>query len=156
MTARMIAAPPLTRADEPELGTPELRVLTRPERTPEAAQRRARLMVGTVVVVAALAFFGVVAAHVAITQRQFQLEQLERDGNELQADYDRLRLQVAELESPARVVAAAQELGLVQPEEVVYLTPEAPPSAAADATAVKAAEATTTSWQTVKPHLADR
>lgn len=157
MTARMTAAAvpaPGRRRDE----TPaeHLRVVRGREITPAVAQRRARLIVGTAVAMAAMAFFGVVAAHVAITQRQFQLEQLQRQGSELQADYDRLRLEVAELESPARIVAAAQELGLEQPDEVTYLTPEASSfgQPIADDGAIEGR--TTTSWQLVKPHLADR
>lgn len=156
MTARMIAPLPAQpgRRDD-TLAAPHLRVVTKPELTPAAAQRRARLIAATAVVLAGLALFGVVAAHVGITQRQFRLEQLEREGNELQADYDRLRLQVAELESPARVIAAAQVLGLEQPDEVTYLTPDAGSAVAASRVATAGGQ-TTTSWQAVKPHLADR
>lgn len=166
MTARMTAppagvapAPPAPARPRPEIGgpggAPRLRVVADGERTPEATRRRARLLAGSVALLAALALFGVVAAQVAITQRQFQLERVARQGDELQQRYDRLRLQVAELESPARVVAAATALGMQQPGAVTYLTPDAPPAAAPHLSGPEP-EQTTTSWQTVKPHLVDR
>ncbi|HEX2849185.1 MAG TPA: cell division protein FtsL [Acidimicrobiales bacterium] len=109
----------------------------------------------------ALCVFGVVVAHVAIAQGQFQLEQLRESSAQKQAEYDRLRLQVAELESPERIVADAQQrLGMVTPPGVTYLAPSAdePPApanaAAADQRSADAAAANT-GWSTVKPHLAD-
>lgn len=168
MTATVRAGATFAPSPRPRVdteGRPDLRVVADAEPSPAAAQRRARRLAATVVGVAALLLFGVVASHVAITQNQFRLERLERRGDVMQAEYDRLRLQVAELESPARIVGAGQALGLEQPGKVTYLTPSAAPGAtteAADGAAGAArlatgeeARQTTTSWQTVKPHLAD-
>ena len=106
-----------------------------------------------------LSLFGVAAAHVVIAQSQFELARLEREASEAEARYDRLRLQVAELESPGRIVAAAQErLGMVPPPEVTYLTPM-PGRAQAQARTVPTARADApgpTEWSLLKPHLATR
>ncbi|MGI8793691.1 MAG: hypothetical protein ACR2H3_11030 [Acidimicrobiales bacterium] len=156
MTARMNAAAPLPSRPS-EADRPELRVVGPGERSPEAARRQARVLAIVVVVIAAALLFSLVATQVAITQRQFQLQRLEGEADGLQASYDRLRLQVAELESPARIVAAGQQLGLEQPSEVTYLTPTSGllRTAGRSAHQPTPTQATSTSWQTVKPHLAD-
>jgi cell division protein FtsL len=136
----------------------------RPGETVEEADRRrlVQLLVVVGVVVAALCVFGVVVFHVVLTQNQFRLDALQDQALERQADYDRLRLQVAELESPDRIVADAQQrLGMVTPPKITYLAPTIeepgelagatpPPSAGP-----RGATAAGTSWSGVKPHLAD-
>jgi cell division protein FtsL len=134
--------------------------LTRAQRAAKVAARR-RLFTTMATVGAALSLFGVAAAHVVIAQSQFELARLERQSTEAQARYDRLRLQVAELESPARIVAAAQErLGMVSPPQVTYLTPLAlrPTASAKRASGGQAttAAAGPTEWSLLKPHLAQR
>ena len=42
-----------------------------------------------------------------------------------QSRYEQLRLDVARLESPTRIVAAAKQLGMVQPSQPIYLSPDA-------------------------------
>jgi cell division protein FtsL len=143
------ARPPL-RVVEPE----------RPARRAVDPRRRARLMTAIVVLVVVGSLFGLVASHVVLTQGQFRLEQLEQQSADAQARYERLRLQVAQLESPERIVAAAQErLGMVPPPGVTYLSPtgvedgasqqEEQPQAAADGLAAGAED-----WSTIKRHLA--
>lgn len=79
-------------------------------------------MLVSVAVVASL--FGLVASHVLLTQGQFRLDRLKSRAEVEHARYQRLRLQVAELESPSRIVATAQErLGMVPPPSVTYLSP---------------------------------
>jgi len=121
-------------------------------------QRRARLLAVVAIVVAAVCLFGVVVAHVVLTQNQFRLDQLQQQSAARQAEYDRLRLQVAELESPDRIVAEAQQrLGMVSPTGVTYLAPTL------DDEVVVAGKGATpevenqagASWSTVKPHLAE-
>lgn len=80
-----------------------------------------------------VSLFGLVASHVMLTQGQFRLDTLRTRTASEQARYERLRLKVAELESPSRIVATAQErLGMVPPPSVTYLSPtgaaSAPPS----------------------------
>lgn len=79
-----------------------------------------------------VSLFGLVASHVMLTQGQFRLDTLRARTATEQDRYERLRLKVAELESPSRIVAAAQErLGMVSPPSVTYLSPTGAVSAAA-------------------------
>ena len=144
---------------------PPLRVVT-PEELREARRRvRARRAVAAAVVFVAVALFGVVVAHVLLMQGQFELEATQREAATQQAEYDRLRLQVAELESPERIVAAAQErLGMVSPPTITYLAPSAdtmPATPAGDGdgghrdTPARGTAAPPSSWSTVKPHLSE-
>jgi cell division protein FtsL len=140
---------------------PDLRVIRSDEAVTEAERARlVRQFVVAATVIAALCLFGVVVFHVLLTQNQFRLDKLQEQSLEHQAEYDRLRLQVAELESPDRIVAAAQVLGMVTPPKVTYLTPTVEPGTAdRDTGAAPAphdgAAAAESSWSTVKPHLAD-
>lgn len=71
-----------------------------------------------------VSLLGLVASHVVLTQGQFRLDVLRTRTASEQERYERLRLKVAELESPSRIVAAAQErLGMVPPPSVTYLSP---------------------------------
>lgn len=133
-----------------------------PRQPRRPVRSRRQLVVMFAGVFAALCVFGVVVAHVGLAQGQFQLEQLRESSAQKQAEYDRLRLQVAQLESPERIVADAQQrLGMVTPPHVSYLAPSAdePPAAPAPSRDPSlASDATTGSrsgWSTVKPHLAD-
>lgn len=153
----------------PATGAPPLRVL-RPKETPtEADQRRLVRQVAVVITVAvALCVFGVVVFHVVLTQNQFRLDGLRDQSADREAEYDRLRLQVAELEAPERIIAEAQQrLGMITPPEVTYLTPSVdepsvvddaaspaqPGSSASGADSAAGANEAGTGWSTVKPHL---
>lgn len=134
---------------------PDLRVVDKSRRSPAARRARARLVAWLVLGVVAAALFGLVASHVALTQGQFRLDALRKEAAAQQDRYERLRLEVAELESPGRIVAAAQErLGMVAPPGVTYLSPVGPATGAEDddGGAGTAAE----DWSTVKPQLASR
>ena len=57
-----------------------------------------------------------------IAENQFTLDRLTQTAATEQASYEKLRLQVAQLEAPARIVSEAEgRLGLVQPGSVTYL-----------------------------------
>jgi cell division protein FtsL len=157
-------APVRTPAARPQ--RPPLRVVGPGEKAARDHRSRARLVAVSTVLLVAVALFGVVVAHVVLTQNQFRLEKLQRQAAEQQARYERLRLQVAEMESPERIVAAAQErLGMVSPPTVKYLTPAkaAAPPATAQATGDKAKaktqdddEQAMTDWSVVKRELGSR
>ncbi len=101
-----------------------LRVVRAP-RARTARQGRRPLVTLCTSITVALAF-GVAAAHVLVTQNQDRLDTLNRKVDAAQARYERLRYQVAELESPERVVAAAHSrLGMIEPANVVYVAPVA-------------------------------
>lgn len=157
--SRSPQAPPRLPRPAPEPSPrPELRVLRPGEGLTEADKRRVvRLLVAVGVAGAALCLFGIVVFHVVLTQNQFRLDALQDQALERQSEYDRLRLQVAELESPDRIVADAQQrLGMVAAPKITYLAPtiEEPEGDLAPAPS-PADIAAGTSWSVVKPHLAD-
>lgn len=163
-TVRSRTAAPRPRHAPEHLKRPSLRVVSHGELSPRARQRRTRLAAFAGAVVLALTVFALVASHVVLTQGQFRLDQLEARAAQEEARYERLRLEVAELESPERIVAAAQQrLGMVPPPGVTYLSPT---GAAADADSGRAGgdgtapsdetAAGTTGWSVVKPQLAAR
>ncbi|HEV7888032.1 MAG TPA: cell division protein FtsL [Acidimicrobiales bacterium] len=161
--ARATATAPVRKAAPAHAAPrrPPLRVVDPAERSAAAQRRRTRLLATGIVLLVALSLFGVVAAHVVLTQNQFRLQKLQHQAAQEQAKYERLRLQVAELESPARVVAAAQErLGMVPPANVKYLTPAksaapSPKPAKADSADAGGQQAMT-EWSVVKRHLGTR
>jgi cell division protein FtsL len=70
------------------------------------------------VVLAALA-----GAHTLIAQGQIHLDDVDRQVAQEQARYQQLRKDVAEAESPERIVAAAEAQGMVMPDDLQYLQP---------------------------------
>jgi cell division protein FtsL len=103
---------------------PHLRVVEAPKLSAAGRRRRARLMLlGGVGLIVAIAF-GLVYLHVAMAQRQFTLDQLNTRVQTQQADYQKLRLKVAQLDSPQNVISVAVgKLGMHQPTSVSYLAP---------------------------------
>jgi cell division protein FtsB len=99
---------------------PDLRVVRSDER-----RRRVGPAVGVVLTAVLFAgLFALAGAHTLLVQGQLHLDRLDADLAVERARYQELRLQVAELESPGRVVDVAQErLGMVPPAELVYLSP---------------------------------
>lgn len=135
---------------------PHLEVVVPGRATRATRRRRARVVAVMASIVVAAALFGLVAANVVLTQHQFALETLEEKAAAEQARYERLRLQVAELEAPERIVATAQErLGMVPPATVTYLSPTGPSTQAPTASGVMDDSAPGT-WSRVKPHLSGR
>lgn len=116
---------PVRRPAAPGVERPRhLRVVPPGGRSARARRRRARLVVAAVAAAAAAVVFGLVAFQVVLSEGQIRLEQLRQRAAEEQVRYDRLRLEVAELESPARIIAMAQQrLGMVAPPGVTYLSP---------------------------------
>jgi cell division protein FtsL len=101
-----------------------LRAVPRDRAAERARRRRARAFTIAAGAAVALLLFGVVAFNVMLTQGQLQLDRLQARQATEQARLSRLRLEVAQLEAPERVVAAAQQqLGMVPPPGVTYLSP---------------------------------
>ena len=129
----------------------------------ERLSSRARLF--ALVTMVAVVLFGVVAFHVVLSQGQVRLEQMQRDAASAQGQYERIRLQVAQLESPSRITAEAQNrLGMVRPEKVTPVAPaisDMPPGVTSAVgperkTNGRAAPSTDTDagdWEKIKPHL---
>lgn len=98
-----------------------------------AERARRTITPATVVLLTACLFatlFAVAIAHTVLVQGQVKLDRLDAQLSAEQLRYQELRTDVAELESPTRIVAAAHEQGMVIPDDLVYLQPSTPdPSA---------------------------
>ena len=80
------------------------------------------VLVGAGIVVSAL--FALAAMHALLIGGQIRLDGMQREVASESEEIRRLRLRVAELESPDRVLDVARtRLGMVQPTEVGYLAP---------------------------------
>ncbi|MEX2294242.1 MAG: hypothetical protein WD691_10690 [Acidimicrobiales bacterium] len=97
--------------------------------------------------------FAIAIAQTVLVQGQIRLDALDKQLAVEQARYRVLRNEVAGMESPARVVAAAQALGMVAPDDLVYLQPgviEHPASGSATDDTVAPPG---TDWSAMKPLL---
>ena len=138
----------------PVIGRGDLRLVDAGPRRARTT-RRTRTTVLAVAAAAGVvaALFALVAFHVVLTQNQFRLERLQARADVQQERYERLRLHVAELEAPSRVVAVAHErLGMVPPAGVTYLSPTGPASGRPPGEPGGAPE--TAGWSKVKRELA--
>lgn len=116
---------PQRRGDAVRARRPLLVVV--PDPSVRHARRRLRLATMAVVGATFAALFGVVALHVLLAEGHGGVTQLERRLEEGQEAQQLLRTEVARLESPSVVVAAARDsLGMVEPGDVVTLEPVAP------------------------------
>jgi cell division protein FtsL len=81
--------------------------------------RRFPLLVTSFVIVG-MVVVGVVSLQAVVSQGSFRMQQLARHNQELEHEYGRLKLQVAELSSPGRIAKEARDLGyrLPSPDEV--------------------------------------
>ena len=106
-----------------------------PLRTPEARPRLhvvparvRRRRTAVVTVLAMMVMFGVMlglaAFQTLIAQGQETLDRLRVQTSDAQVADAKLRLQVAQLESPSRIVSVAeQRLGLAPPDSIHYIAP---------------------------------
>jgi cell division protein FtsL len=141
---------------------PSLRVVGEEDRRP----RYALWTVVALSVVFAL-FLALVMFHTVLLKNQRQLDQLDAQVRDRQATYQQLRLQVAQLQSPERILeVATAKLGLVPSNGTTYLTPSGTDAVAArQAQAEKAADddgttslsstgdGASSGWPQVKPYL---
>jgi cell division protein FtsL len=138
------------RAREAERRRDHLKVVGPVRRTIRVRLSRRSGVVLTVL--AFVALFGVAASHALLIQNQASVDALDQQVATAQARYEKLRLEVSELESPQRIsTEAQQELGMVPAGETVWLTPDQP--APADGPVDDAIESTDTSAERVKPYL---
>jgi cell division protein FtsB len=82
---------------------------------------------GAIVAVCLVLVFGVLLATAALNtvlvSGQRDLDRIEAEIREGEQQNQALELQVAEMESPAAIIAAAERQGMVEPDEVIWLTP---------------------------------
>lgn len=135
----------------PEVVPRHLRVVAPAERV------RRRLTPATGVLLTAVLFvtlFAIAIAHTLLVQGQIRLDGLDEQLTVEQARYQRLRTQAAEMEAPVRVVAAAHALGMVAPDDLVYLQPQSIDQEAPSAGTAGDLEARgDTDWSAMKPLL---
>ena len=99
-----------------------LRVLPSDHLERRARRRRARLTLTVAASLVAVSLLGVVAVNVMIAQDQLRLDRLDSQRNAALAHRGQLQLQLAQLQSPARIVAQAeQRLGMVVPSKLTYV-----------------------------------
>jgi len=92
-----------------------------------ARRRRARRLGSAAVVLTVASLMALAGTHAMLVSNQVRLDALELEAAEAQAHHQALRLEVATLEDPARVLSMATErLGMVPPEVITYLPPVDP------------------------------
>jgi cell division protein FtsL len=164
-TAKARVAAPRRAPATTRPARPALRVVKPGELSPRVRRRRAGAAAVVALLVVFGGLFGLAVCQAVMAQNQMRLDRLGREVADAQARYQRLRFQVAQLESPERIVAAAQErLGMVPPATVRYLSPsgavadevlgdggDAPPE---DAPAEQGGSGA--AWAAIKPYLGGR
>lgn len=146
-TQRVARSPRPTQHEE----AASLRVVKPQAQARRSARQGRRLLITVCSILTVGLAFGVAISQVLVAQNQDRLDKLNTELRTEQERYDKLRFEVAELESPERVVAVAQErLGMIEPPQVNYVAPVASNAPAADATGEQA----TPDWRNVKSELA--
>jgi cell division protein FtsL len=119
-----------------------------------APDRPLRLALVASAVLTVGTIFGAAIFHVFLIQSEFRLDQINTEATKEEARYGTLRLDVAQLSAPERIVATAQQrLGMVVPPQVAYLMAPVPPNTEHDD---PAAPSLAGGWAEVKPHLGTR
>ena len=104
---------------------PHLRLVRRQRR------ERARLVGSAALGVIFAVLFVLAASQAVLVQGQLELDRLDRELAAREEARERLAVEVATLESPARLEAVARQLGMVDPPDVVFLDVPASPAVAA-------------------------
>jgi cell division protein FtsB len=123
-----------------------------------APDRPLRLALAASAILTVGTIFGAAVFHVFLIQTEFRLDQVNTEAAKEEARYEKLRLDVAQLSAPDRIVATAQQrLGMVVPPQVAYLMAPVPqdPGGQAAEHDDPAAPSLAGGWAEVKPHLDD-
>lgn len=75
------------------------------------------------VVMVFTSLFGNAVIHSDLVSGQTRLDAIEEQRLAVATRNERLELEVAQLESPERLVNEAKRLGLIEPDEITWLTP---------------------------------
>lgn len=118
---------------------PELRVVEAPARS-----SRAPLAVAMAVVVLFGALFANAMFHSVLVSGQERLDTLNLRVEQEQARNQRLRLKVADLESPLRIVRAAERDGMVWPGTITWVQPRGRDGSSVSSTSTRSSDGTTT------------
>jgi cell division protein FtsB len=124
-----------------------------------APDRPLRLALAASAILTVGTIFGAAVFHVVLIQSEFRLDQINKEATKEEARYETLRLDVAQLSAPDRIVATAQQrLGMVVPPQVAYLMAPAPQDSGAKSAEHDdpAAPSLAGGWAEVKPYLGTR
>jgi cell division protein FtsL len=115
-------------AAQPKAAAPSLRVL----RGGKTVRTTRKKVLGALAVIALVSIaFAAVFMHASLARTQLSIDKLNIDITQAERMNQRLRVQVATLEAPDRIVSVAQELGLEPPKTVRFLPTAAPIALAA-------------------------
>jgi cell division protein FtsL len=135
MTApRFVGSPqPAPRPAPAQAPAPARRLEVVPDPRVLRTRRLSRLGTAIAGLAACFGLFGVVGVHVMLAQGQADVQRLQARVQQEEDRQQRLRMDVAVLEAPTRVVTTAEnDLGMVSPQTVVSLAPttlaETPPT----------------------------
>lgn len=160
MTAPAVA--PLHTPRPGERARPVARPTARPDhlrvvRPNERPQRRLTPKAGVVLTVVLFGvLLAVAGAQSLLVQAQVRLDAVDKQLATEQERYQALRKDLAEMESPERIVAAAQAQGMVTPSDLVYLQPDDATVAGGEdgaSSSSDVARSTQGRWSDVKPLL---
>ena len=87
--------------------------------------RQVPFFAGAVLTVSVLVL-GIVSLQAVLSETSFEMRELSRKATQLQSEYTRLKLTVAELSSPERVAREARKLGMTFPSDVRTLSVSLP------------------------------
>jgi len=138
------ATPTAPRREGSASAERHLKVATAPRRAP----RWAVWGTGAVTVTA---LFVLVSFHVLAVQNAFELDDLAAQRAAEEARYERLRVEVASLSSPAEIIAAAEDMGMVRASEVEHIN--APPAAPHGEPIDRTTETLVDAWDAAKTSL---
>ena len=85
------------------------------------AARVVRFLGTTLLVTFIVGLVGALVLHATIIENQRELDGQRAEITRLEAETEAMRSELAELEAPARIVAEAQQLGMIEAPSVVYL-----------------------------------
>ncbi len=123
MTAAVPAAPQRRERPSAPAPTPRPRLRAVPPLRPSP---RAGILVAAVIALVFAILLGAVMLNSKLITGQQELDHLNTRITKAEARHDRLRLQVAQLESPSRIVEAAQAQGMVPAASTVWVLPVVP------------------------------
>lgn len=118
---------------------------------------RTRVIVWVGVLGAVIVVFALVYLHVMSAQKQFEINRLDSEEQTLAQRYQDLRVQASQANSPARIIGAAERLGMTEPASVQVLPVAAgsldrgEPSAPSAPASGRQAPAGVSDWSQMQP-----
>ena len=116
---RAVVDPTARRSDVHGRAATRLRVVARAPRNPRRVF--AMLLVAVLTLMTVVIGFAAVAMHATLAQDQLVLDTNRVKVQQAERINQHLRVEVAELESPDRIVAVAASLGMKSPDEVTFM-----------------------------------